>query len=98
MSLTISTDRLISSSEARKVFGKLLKDVSKNAGNYFAILENGKLAAILVHPNWLKDEADDTFPNLEQLRQDWNRYSQDINEAMDHLLTLDKDKLPKLLQ
>lgn len=98
MSLTISTDRLISSSEARKVFGKLLKDIAKNAGNYFAILENGKLAAILVHPNWLKDEANDSFPNLEQLRQDWTRHAADITKAMEKIMELDQAQLPKLLK
>lgn len=95
--LIISTDRLISSSEARSRFGKLLDEVSVNTGNYFVILENGKIAALLVHPDWLRDKSED-FPDLEKLREDWGRYSGKIQDAMQNLEKLDKCNLPKLLK
>lgn len=96
--LIISTDRLISSSEARNQFGKLVGEVSENEGSYFVILENGKVAALLVNPNWLKDKDQENFPDLEKLRSDWNRYSTEIKDAMKQLGDLDKNALPKLLQ
>ncbi len=97
-SLVISTDRLISSSEARNKFGKLLKDISINEGNYFVIMDNGKVSALLVHPKWLKDENGDGFPDLEKLREEWDRYSQPVAEAMEILMTMDQEALPALLK
>lgn len=96
--IIISTDRLISSSEARSQFGKLVGEVSKNEGSYFVILENGKVAALLVNPNWLKDKNEENFPDLEKLRSDWNRYTTEIEEAMKQLDDMDKTTLPKLLK
>ncbi len=96
--LIISTDRLISSSQARMQFGKLVDEVSKNTGNYFVILENGKVAALLVNPAWLKDGDGNEFPDLESLRKDWGRYTGDIEDAMDNLEKMGKSDLPKLLK
>ena len=96
--LIISTDRLISSSDARSQFGKLVGEVSKNEGSYFVILDNGKVAALLVNPNWLKDKNEENFLDLETLRSDWNRYTTEIEEAMKQLDSLDKTTLPKLLK
>lgn len=97
-SLIISTDRLISASEARNKFGKLLDDISTNEGNYFVILDNGKVTALLVHPQWLKEKNDEKFPDLEELRSDWNRYSAKVTEAVEHIASLDQDALPALLK
>ena len=96
--LVISTDRLVSSSEARQKFGKLIAEVSANKGNYFVILDNGKVAALLVNPDWLKGKQDEEFPDLERLREDWSRYTENISEAMDHLMDLEEKQLPPLLR
>lgn len=96
--MIISTDRLISSSEARKKFGKLLEDIDENEKNYYVILENGKIKALLVHPHWLKEKEGEEFPDLEKLRREWGRYSKDISKALEHLDTLGKKDLPLLLR
>lgn len=96
--LIISTDRLVNSSEARKKFGKLIADVSENKGNYFVILDNGKVAALLVSPDWLKDKHEDEFPDLEKLREDWSRHTKTIAQAMDNLMDLSEKELPPLLK
>lgn len=96
--LIISTDHLISSSEARSKFGKLLGEITENEKNYFVILENGKVTALLVHPNWLKENNDEQYPDLEKLRQDWSRYQEEISNAMENLENIEQDKLPKLLK
>lgn len=96
--LIVSTDRLIPSSEARKRFGQLLDDVNSNESAYYVILENGKVAGLLVHPAWLKKvEGTEDF-NLEEIRKDWSRYSGDIAEALEEIDHLDPKELPKLLK
>lgn len=97
-SLIISTERLISSSEARNKFGKLLKDIAGNESSYYVILDNGKVSALLVHPNWLKDEEKDGFPDLEKLREDWDRHSKPVARALDTIMSMNKKQLPSLLQ
>lgn len=94
----ISTDRLITASEARNKFGKLLDEIAKNSKNYFVILDNGKVAGLLVAPDWLKDNDETEYPDLEKLRQEWDRYTEDISSAMDNIMTMDKSALPLLLK
>ena len=96
--MIISTDRLISASEARKKLGQLLEEVHAHSKNYYVILENGKIAALLVHPDWLKEKSGEEFPDLEKLRKEWERYSKDISEAMENLEKIEKKDLPLLLQ
>jgi hypothetical protein len=96
--IVISTDRLIGSSEARKKFGKLLKEVSAEEKNYYVIMENGKVTALLVHPHWLQEKEGHDFPNLEELRREWSRYTEDVSDAMDKIVEMDEKDLPPLLQ
>lgn len=98
MGITISTDRLISSSEARKRIGQLIDEIQKNNGNYYVILENGKVAALLVHPNWLKEKSGEEFPSLEMIRKKWDTRAKDIAEALKKLEKIDKKDLPALLK
>lgn len=93
MSLLISSDKLISSSDARKSFGKLLKKVAKEG--YYVILENGKIRAFLVNPELLKDE--NLFPSGKELRK-WGRYTHEISEALEEIEKLDPSELPPLLR
>ncbi|OGJ43827.1 hypothetical protein A2974_00225 [Candidatus Peregrinibacteria bacterium RIFCSPLOWO2_01_FULL_48_20] len=93
MSLLISSDKLISSSDARKSFGKLLKTVAKEG--YYVILENGKIRAFLVNPELLKDE--NLFPSGKELRK-WGRYTDEISEALEDIEKLDPSDLPDLLK
>lgn len=96
--MMISTDRMINAAEARKSFGKMLQSVALDSTNYFVILQNGKLAALLVHPLWLKEKANGEFPNLEELRGSWRLRSADLGNALSTLSKLDKKHLPSLLK
>ncbi|MBI2634058.1 hypothetical protein HYW82_00105 [Candidatus Peregrinibacteria bacterium] len=96
--IIVSTDRLITASEARNKFGKLLDEISKNSKNYFVILDNGKVAGLLVAPDWLRDRDEVDYPDLETLRQEWDRYTQDISDAMDNIIATDSNDLPALLK
>lgn len=96
--MIISTTRLISASEARKRFGQLLADVHENEKNYYVILENGKVAALLVHPHWLQETIGEDFPDLEKLRVEWGRYAKNISQALNALEKIDSDDLPALLK
>lgn len=96
--IIISTDRLVPASEARNKFGKLLEEISKDEESYFVILENGKLAAVLVHPFWLKNKIDNGFPSLESLRSGWKRHSEEIGSTLKKLSGMKKKNLPPLLQ
>ncbi len=98
MGIIISTDNLIPSSEARKKIGQLIDDIQKNNGNYYVILDNGKIAALLVHPDWLKDKMDTEFTSLEKIREEWNRYTKDISASLEKLEKMDKKDLPALLK
>ena len=96
--LIISTDKLIAASEARIKFGQLLEAVSSDKKNYFVILQNGKLAALLVHPQWLKEKSGSDFPDLEKIRTDWNRHEEDLQKGLEKIHSMDKKALPPLLQ
>ena len=96
--LIVSTDRLISSSEARKKFGQLVEDVSTHKGNYFVILDNGKVAALLVSPDWLNDKQNSDFPDMENIRKNWSHYTANVAEALDRLDDVKKEDLPSLLR
>lgn len=98
MGIIISTDNLIPSSEARKRIGQLIDDIQKNEGNYYVLLNNGKVAALLVHPDWLEGKMDAEFTSLEKLRTEWNRYTKDISTSLDKLEKMDKKDLPELLK
>lgn len=98
MAFLVSTDRLITSSEARKCFGKLIKDVSTHKDSYFVILDNGKIAALIVSPLFLQKSTDVVLPNLENIRSLWPRYSEEVRESLANLDAVDEKKLPKLLQ
>lgn len=98
MGIIISTDRLIASSQARKQIGQLIDNIQKNEGNYYVILENGKVAAVLVHPNWLKEKSGEEFPSLEKIRKEWNRNTKDIEDALEELEKIDEEDLPTLLK
>jgi len=98
MSLLISSDKLISSSDARKSFGKLLKTVSSEEGEYFVILENGKIRALLVSPDWIEERSKETFPSLGTIRKSWDRNEEAITEALENLVTIPRNKRPPLLQ
>lgn len=95
--MIISTEKLISSSEARRRFGQLVADVNDNE-NYYVILDNGKVAAVLVHPHWLQEKRGETFPDLEKLREEWERYSGDVSKALEKLDNVASSSLPKLLR
>lgn len=96
--LVVSTDRLIAASEARSKFGKLVKEVSINEGSYYVILDNGKVSALIVNPKWLKNEEENSFPNLEELRENWDRYSKPVSEAMEAIMEMPEKDLPALLK
>ena len=98
MGIIISTDRLIASSEARKQIGQLLDNIQKDEGNYYVILENGKVAAVLIHPNWLKEKSGEEFPSLEKIRKEWSRNTKDVTEALDALEKVEENDLPALLK
>ncbi len=98
MAITVSTDRLIPSSDARKNFGKLLEEIDENEKNYFVILNNGKVAAILVHPSFLATEIGEAFPDLEKLRTEWSRYTKTIGKALQKLEETDEKDLPPLFR
>lgn len=98
MAIIISTDRLISSSEARKKFGKLLDDIDENEKNYYVILDNGKVKALLVNPHMLIEQGEEEFPDLEKLRRSWDRYSNQVSEALSKLDKMDPKDLPPLLR
>lgn len=98
MGIIISTDRLISTSEARKQMAKLLDDIQTNEKHYYVILENGKVAALLVHPHWLSGQAGEDFPSLESVRKEWIRSTGHISEALEKLEMTERKKLPLLLR
>lgn len=98
MELLISTDRLISSSEARKRFGCLLKEVASSQEHYFVILDNGKVSALLVNPEWMAIQSDKKFPNIKVLRQSWKSSKEPLQKAFKNLDKISVDQLPKLLQ
>lgn len=99
MSIIISTDKLIPTSEARKKMAQLLDDIQSDEKNYFVIMQNGKVAAVLVHPNWLKEKLGEEFPSLEKIRSaEWERYTQTIGEALKNLKKIGKKNLPTLLR
>ena len=94
----ISTDRLISSSEARKKFGALLNEIDGDEKKYFVITDNGKVTALLVHPDFVAAKVGEDFPNLEKLREEWSRYTKDIGDALTKLEKIDKKDLPPLFR
>lgn len=96
--LIISTDRLINASEARQKFGQLLSVVSAATTNYYVILENGKVRALLVNPKWFQEKVGGIFPELETLRSDWGRHTVLISETLQNLRQKKKKNFPKLLQ
>jgi len=96
--LIVSTDRLIQASDARSRLGQLVKDVSANEGNYYVILDNGKVSALIVNPRWLKNGDDESFPNLEEVRENWNRYSTSVSKAMENIAEMEEKDLPALLK
>ncbi len=97
MNTLISTSQLISSSEARKSFGRLLKQLSKS--QYYVILDHGKVTAFLVHPNHLDTLSFmSNFPSAEELRAGEGRYTQEISQALEALSKIKKRDLPKLLR
>lgn len=98
MGIIISTDRLVSASEARSKLGKLIDEINEDEGKYFVILENGKVAALLVHPHFLHAEGGESFPDLEKLRREWTRYTKEISGALERLEKMDKEKIPPLLR
>ncbi len=95
--MLISTEKLISSSEARRRFGQLVSDVHDNE-NYYVILENGKVAAVLVHPLWLEKKKGENFPDLEKLREEWGRHSGEVSSSLEKLEAMDSSSIPKLLK
>lgn len=96
--LIISTDRLINASEARQKFGHLLSVVSAETTNYYVILENGRVRALLVNPQWFQEKMGGVFPELENLRSDWGRNTALVSETLKNLRHKKKKNLPKLLQ
>lgn len=96
--LIVSTNQLVSASDARKKMGPMLDALSSDPGAYFVILQNGKLAGLLIHPDWLKEQGALPFPDLEKLRAHWGRYQKPIHEALDRLDTIDTKSLPEFLQ
>lgn len=98
MGIIISTDRLVSSSEARQKFGKLLDEIQENEKNYFVILENGKVTALLVHPHILNMGISEESFDLEKLRREWSRYTKEAASALEKLETKGEKELPLLLR
>lgn len=97
MPIKVSIDRLISSSEARKRFGFLLKEVSSDEMKYFVILDNGKVSALLVNPEWFSDH-EDAFPDLSTLRKSWKRSQKSVESALKKLDKVKPEQLPKFLR
>lgn len=75
----------------------MIDEIKENEGNYFVILENGKVAAVLVHPNSIKT-GEEEFPNLEKLRKEWDKHSKEISNALEKIEKTSPKKLPKLLR
>jgi len=98
MSLLVSSQNLINSSEARKTFGHLLEEVSLDEEKYFVILENGRVKALLVNPHWIEKGLSGDFPALKSLRMDWSRHQEGVEAALDILASTPANKLPKLLR
>lgn len=96
--LIVSTTQLVSASDTRKKLGPMLDTLSSDPGSYFVILQNGKLAGLLVHPDLLKEKGDLPSLDLEKLRAHWGRYKKPIHDALDHLDAIDSKDLPLLLQ
>lgn len=95
MAITISTDRLISATEARRNLGKLLSEVSEDVGHYYVILDGGKISAALVNEQWLEKTP---FPDLKALRSPWRRRQTIITAALKNLEKKKKKDLPPLLR
>ncbi len=98
MNFTISTDQMVSASDARKNFAQLLKKVSSKNGTYYMILQNGKPAGALVGLEWLKENRGEDFMDFEEIRKSWNRYGDEFADAFEALEKIDAKKLPKLLR
>ncbi|GEM_PF-6694850 len=95
MPIAITTDRLISATEARRHFGKLLSEVAHNSSAYFVILDNGKVSGVLGNQEMFQGK---NFASLPEIRKDWDRHTGAISDALQKLSKKKRKDLPKLFR